>query len=100
MLERGLAQDYLYKSDGDKRELYNGFGDTLARAFEFVAAPALLGLLGHAIDGRLHTNPLFTVLLVVFALAGTFVRMYYEYETAMKQHEAARATLHRPGPLP
>lgn len=84
-------------NDGDKRELYNGFGDTLARAFEFVGAPAVFGLLGHAVDVRLHTNPAFTVILVVFALAGTFVRMYYEYETAMKRQEAARATLHRPG---
>ena len=83
-------------NDGDKRELYNGFGDTLARAFEFAAAPALLGLLGHAIDLRLHTNPLFTVFLVVFGLAGTLVRMYYGYEAAMKEHEAARADLNRP----
>jgi hypothetical protein len=74
--------------NGDKRELYNGFGDSLARAFEFVATPTLFGLGGHLLDGRLGTTPLLTVILVVFAMAGTFVRMYFEYETAMREHEA------------
>ncbi len=84
---------------GDNRELWSGLGDTLARAFEFVGTPVLFGFFGHAADGRLGTRPLLTVFLVVFALAGTFVRMYYGYETAMKQHEA-RAAWRRPGAAP
>ncbi|MDP9069757.1 MAG: AtpZ/AtpI family protein [Actinomycetota bacterium] len=80
--------------NGDKRALYNGFGDALARAVEFVAVPAVFGILGHLVDGLAGTEPLFTVVLVVFALAGTFVRSYYAYEAAMKEHEA-RATWRR-----
>ena len=81
---------------GDNRDLYNGFGDTLARAFEAVGTPALFGFLGHLADARLGSTPLLTVFLVVFALAGTFVRAYYGYEAAMKEHEA-RAPWRRPG---
>lgn len=74
----------------DRRELYNGFGDTLARAVEFVAVPGIFAYAGHLLDGRLGTGALLTVVLAVFALAGTFVRAYYAYETAMRQHEANR----------
>ncbi len=81
----------------DRRELYNGFGDTLARAFEFVGTPVLFAFFGHTADGKLGTRPLFTVGLVVFAVAGVFVRMYYGYEAAMREHEA-RAPWQRPGP--
>ncbi len=73
---------------GDNRELYNGFGDTLARAFEFVATPALFGFLGHLGDGWLGTRPILTIVLVVYALVGSLVRMYYWYEAGMSAHEA------------
>ncbi|MGH9282020.1 MAG: AtpZ/AtpI family protein [Acidimicrobiales bacterium] len=72
----------------EKRALYNGFGDTLTRAVEFVAVPGLFALIGAFIDGRTGTGPLFTVALAVFALAGVFVRAYYAYEVAMQEHEA------------
>lgn len=76
---------------GERRELYNGFGDTLARAFEFAGTPLLFGFIGHYLDGRLGTGPALTVLLVVFALAGVTVRMYYGYVAAMEAHEAKAA---------
>lgn len=72
----------------DKRELYNGFGDTLARAVEFVVTPMLFGFGGRLVDGWLGTGVIFTVLLAALALAGTTIRMYYGYEVAMKAHEA------------
>lgn len=72
----------------DKRELYNGFGDTLAKAVEFVVTPMLFGLGGRFLDGWLGTGVVFTVLLALLALAGTSIRMYYGYEVAMKAHEA------------
>lgn len=74
----------------DRRELYNGFGDTLARAVEFVAVPGIFAYAGHLLDGRFGTAPLLTVVLAVFALTGTFVRAYYAYEMAMREHEAKR----------
>lgn len=72
---------------GERRALYNGFGDTLARAIEFVAVPGIFAFVGHVLDGRLGTAPLLTVVLAVFALAGTFVRAYYAYEEAMRAQE-------------
>ena len=81
----------------EKRELYNGFGDTLARAVEFVAAPGLFAYGGHVLDGRLGTGNLLTVALAVFAMAGVFVRAYFAYEVAMREHEAERPWA-RPAP--
>lgn len=81
----------------ERRELYNGFGDTLARAVELVAVPAVFALGGHALDGLAGTGPLLAVALAVFALAGVFVRAYFAYEVAMKAHEAERPWA-RPAP--
>lgn len=74
----------------ESRALYNGFGDALTRAVEFVAIPALFGLLGHLLDTALGTGPLLLVALGVTALAGVFVRAYYAYEHAMREEEAKR----------
>lgn len=51
-----------------RRDLNNGFGETLAKAFELVLTPLIFGFLGRFIDGRLHTTPLF---MLAFGL-GTF----------------------------
>jgi len=72
----------------EKRALYNGFGDTLTRAVEFVAAPALFAFIGHLLDGVLSTAPVFMVGLAAFAMVGVFVRAYFAYEVAMREHEA------------
>ena len=82
----------------ERRELYNGFGDTLARAVEFVAVPGVFAFAGHVLDGLVGTAPLFTVVLAVFALAGTFVRAYFAYEEAMRQQEAERPWARRSAP--
>ncbi|HSH59326.1 MAG TPA: AtpZ/AtpI family protein [Acidimicrobiales bacterium] len=74
---------------GERRELYGGFGNSLVMAFEFAATPFLFGLIGHFVDGRLGTGPWLTMFLVVFAIAGLTVRMYYGYVAAMEEHEAA-----------
>ncbi len=84
----------------DKRELYNGFGDTMARAFEFVVTPMLFGFGGHLIDGRAGTEPVFTALLAGLALAGTSIRMYYGYQAAMDAHEAQSPWAGRGGSEP
>jgi hypothetical protein len=72
----------------EKRALYNGFGDTLTRAVEFVAIPGVFALIGAFLDDQLGTGSLLTVGLAVIALAGVFVRAYYAYEVAMQQQEA------------
>ena len=72
----------------DRRDLYNGFGDTLARAVEFVAAPVLFALLGSVLDRRFDIAPTLTVGLLVLGLVGTFLRTWYGYVEAMKAEEA------------
>ena len=72
----------------DKRDLYNGFGDTLARAIEFAAAPVIFAFLGAALDRRFGLTPVLTVTFLVLALVGTFVRTWYGYVEAMKTEEA------------
>lgn len=72
----------------DRRDLYNGFGDTLARAVEFAGVPVIFALVGAALDRRFGTVPVLTVALLVVALAGTFVRTWCGYVEAMKAEEA------------
>lgn len=72
-----------------RQDLYNGFGDTLARGFELAVMPFLFGGIGFVLDRALGTTPGLTIVLTVFCLIGLSVRMYYGYATAMRHHEAA-----------
>lgn len=74
----------------DKRDLYNGFGDALSRAFEFAVTPAVFGFLGYLLDVRLNMVPVFTIVLLLLALVGMFVRTWYSYDEAMKVHDSAQ----------
>ena len=85
---------------GDRRELYGGFGDSLVRAFEFAATPLLFGFIGHLLDGRLGTGPWLTIFLVIFALTGVILRMYYGYVAAMEAHEARAPWASPPKQMP
>ena len=70
-----------------KRDSYNGYGNGLAKAFELTMTPALFGGIGYLIDRKADTKPWFTVGLVLFAIVGMFVRMWYGYDDEMKAHE-------------
>jgi Flp pilus assembly protein TadB len=87
-----------------RQETYQGFGDTLAVAFELAVTPVVFGLIGYGLDRWLGVVPLLTTLLVVFAIAGLSVRMWFDYDTRMKALEAQgpwarplRAAGRRPG---
>ncbi|MEO6120733.1 MAG: AtpZ/AtpI family protein [Acidimicrobiales bacterium] len=80
----------------DRRDLYNGFGDTLARAFEMVVTPMLFGLGGWFLDRRLGTIPLFSLVLGLVALVGIMVRMYYAYQADMERHQREAPWARRP----
>ena len=86
----------------ERRELYNGFGETLARAFEIAVTPLLFGLFGHLLDGAAGTSPLFTIVLFLLAVVGLAVKLYYGYVEEMKVHEArlfgTRGSVHRDNP--
>ena len=72
----------------ERQETYQGFGDTLAVAFELAVTPFVFGLIGYGLDRWLGIVPLFTTMLVLFAIAGLSVRMWFDYDTRMKAHEA------------
>lgn len=73
----------------ERRELNKGFGDTLSRAFEFAAAPAIFGVLGYLADGALGIRPVLTIVAVVLAFIGAMVRFWYAYDAEMRVREAA-----------
>ena len=73
-----------------QRDLYSGFGDALARAFEFVATPALFAFLGWLLDRWLGTVALFAVAFGLFVLWYEFWKMWAFYDARMKVEEEAR----------
>ena len=77
-----------------QRALYNGFGNTLARAFELVVTPTLFALIGHLIDRWLGTRFVFAVAFGIFCVVGMSIRMFYGYIEQMNEHEA-NAVWHR-----
>jgi F0F1-type ATP synthase assembly protein I len=72
----------------ERRELYNGFGETFSRAIEFVATPAIFAFLGHLIDRWVGTANVFAILLASLAMVGVFLRFWFAYAEAMKAEEA------------
>jgi F0F1-type ATP synthase assembly protein I len=72
----------------DKRDLYNGFGDGLAKAFEFAVTPGIFGVLGYFLDRAIGTLPLFTIILVLLCIVGMFLKTWYTYDLHMRTHEA------------
>lgn len=77
------------RASTDRRDLYNGFGDTMARAFEVVFTPFLFGLLGWWIDGRTHTRPLFTLTLGILVLLYTLWKLSKGYLARMDSETEA-----------
>ena len=71
-----------------KRDLYNGFGTTLSRAFEIVLIPLIFTLPGWGLDRWLGTSPVFALLSGLFGLVGVSARMYYEYAARMDAEAA------------
>jgi hypothetical protein len=71
-----------------KRDLYNGFGNSLSRAFEIALVPLIFAIPGWGIDRWLGTSPLFALLTGGFGLAGVIARTYYEYSARMDAESA------------
>jgi F0F1-type ATP synthase assembly protein I len=84
----GLGQAKEDVDQNDKRDFYNGFGDGLARAFEFAVTPAIFGFLGYLLDRAIGTLPVFTLILALVCIVGMFLKTYYTYEDAMRAHDA------------
>jgi Flp pilus assembly protein TadB len=70
-----------------KGDVQNGFGDGLAKAFELVLTPAILGLAGFGLDRWLGLTPLFTIVLTLWALAVVSYMTWFRYEAEMRRME-------------
>lgn len=77
------------KDAGATRDLYQGFGDVLARAIEIVAVPFVFGFLGWLVDRWTGLSPVFMIVMGAFGAVGTLVSAYYRYRERMAQHDAA-----------
>jgi F0F1-type ATP synthase assembly protein I len=82
----------------DRQEAYNGFGETLARAFEMVLTPIVCGGIGWLLDRWLGTSPVLTVVLFVLAVTSIAIKTYYGYAAEMKAHEDKLLRRHREPP--
>jgi F0F1-type ATP synthase assembly protein I len=72
-----------------KRELNNGFGNSLSTAVELVVSPLLFAVIGWRIDAWLGTSPVFTGLLFGFTLGYIVWKQLTTYSAKMdhQQHE-------------
>lgn len=82
----------------DKRDLYNGFGDSLARAFEIVFTPFVFGAIGWWLDGRLGTRPVLALTLGILVLLVTLWKLAAGYGTSIDIE--ARKAMGRTGEEP
>ena len=73
-----------------RRDLYQGFGNALATAFELVGAPLLFALLGLGLDHLLGWFPVLTVIFGLYGLVGGALRAYYQYNAKMKLEEEGK----------
>jgi F0F1-type ATP synthase assembly protein I len=71
----------------ERRQLSNGAGEALTRAFELVLTPVIFGFFGWLLDGKLGTRPLFMLLFFALVLGYEFWKQYVAYNAQMKAHE-------------
>jgi ATP synthase protein I len=66
-------------------------GQTLGRGMDFALVVLVFLGIGYGLDRWLGSRPWCMIGLVIFAVVGQFIKMYYEYTAEMEQHEAERA---------
>ena len=66
-------------------------GQTLGRGMDFALVVLVFLGIGYVLDRWLGTRPLFMIGLVVFAVVGQFIKIYYDYTATMQELEAKRA---------
>ena len=76
------------ESRESQQDTYNGFGDSLARAFELAATPAVFGVLGYWLDGKFGIRPVLTITLSLLTLITMGIRTAIGYDQQMRRHEA------------
>jgi ATP synthase protein I len=69
--------------------------DTLGHGMEAALTILLFLGIGYGLDRWLGTMPLLTIVLVLFAAVGTFVKLKYSYEARMRVLEDERRAASR-----
>jgi hypothetical protein len=83
----------------DRRDLYNGFGETLSRAIEMVVTPAIFAALGYLLDGATGTRPLFTLVFFLVVFVYVAWRQWWLYDQRMRAMEE-KMGINQPGSGP
>ena len=78
--------------DHTERQIRAGAGDALAKAFEMIATPAIFGVGGWLIDGRLGTFPLVTLLVAAVVLTYQVWSFARSYAASMDEALETRRT--------
>jgi len=79
-----FVREAVIVDERERREMRDGAGDAFSAAFEMVVTPALFGLLGWFIDGRVGTFPIFTLALVAVTLSYEVWKLYRHYNAEME----------------
>ena len=66
-------------------------GQTLGKGMDFALVVLVFLGIGWVLDRWLGTRPGFMIGLVLFAMVGQFIKLYYDYKASMEAHEAQRA---------
>jgi hypothetical protein len=96
-IRRETAAISMIGPTGPKNEIYRGFGDGLARAFELAVTPVIFGAGGYALDRWLGIVPVFTTVFVLMAVIGLLLRIWYGYVYRMQALEASGPWADRSG---
>lgn len=82
-----LFKIHANRAPGDRRVTTD---DNLGRGMDIALTIAVFLGLGFLLDRWLGVFPLFTIVLVLLAATGTFIRLRYTYEAAMQQLDEER----------
>ena len=66
-----------------KQQLNRGYSDGLARGFELVVAPLVMGGIGWLLDRWLGTGPFLAIAFGVLGVLGIFAKLWLGYDKEM-----------------
>lgn len=98
--EMGLLKKLLIPKKMGKTARMGPGDDTLGRGPDMAITAGVFLLIGLGVDSLTNTRPLFTIVLTVLSLVGSFVRMWYVYDgrmSEMQKRRHAEATSHQHG---
>ena len=97
----GLLKKFFVPKNAGKAARLGAGDDTLGRGPDIALTSGVFLLIGLGVDSVTHTRPLFTIVLTVLSLVGSFARMWYVYDDRMgdmQKRRHAQATSHQRDP--